>query len=59
MRRAPVDLRLRFEGIPLPSKLFGGPCVPTLIDQLSPSNIVFVIEIQTRDPRCGQNNSDN
>jgi hypothetical protein len=56
---APVDLRLCFEGIPLPSKLFSSPRVPTLVDQLSPLNIIFVIEIQTRNPRCGQNNSDN
>jgi hypothetical protein len=54
MCRTPVDLRLCFEGSPLPSKLFGGPRVPTLVDQLSPLNIVFVIEIQMRDPRCSR-----
>ena len=47
---ATVDLRLRFKGSPLPSKLFDGPRVPTLVDQFGPCYVVFVLEIQTRDP---------
>jgi hypothetical protein len=49
MRRIRVDLRLRFEGTPPLSKLFGGPRIPTLVDQLGPWNVIFLIEIQACD----------
>jgi hypothetical protein len=53
MRHSRADIRLHFEGGPLPSKLFSSPHVPTLIDQLGPGDVIFVLEIQVRDSMCG------
>jgi hypothetical protein len=51
--------RFHFEGGPLILKLFHGPCIPTLINQLDPGNVIFVLKIQVCDSMCGQNNADN
>jgi hypothetical protein len=53
MCRSCADICLHFEGGPLPLKLFSGPCVPTLINQLGPGDVIFVLEIQVRDSMCG------
>ena len=44
MRRAYTDLR--FEGCPPLLKFIGSPFVPTRVDELGPSNIVFCIKVQ-------------
>ena len=49
MRRAYADLR--FEGCPPLLKFIGGPFVPTRVDELGPSNIVFRIEVQGHDSK--------
>jgi hypothetical protein len=53
MRHSHLDIHLHFEGSPLPSKFFSGPHTPMLIDQLDPGDVIFVLEIQVRDPMCG------
>jgi hypothetical protein len=59
MRHSHLDICLHFEGDPLPSKLFSGPRIPTLIDQLGPGDVIFMIEIQAHNSMCGQNIADN
>ena len=49
MRRAGADLR--FEGGPPLLQLMGGPLVPTLVNQFTPSYIFFRVEVQGRDSK--------
>ena len=49
MRRAHVNLW--FEGGPPLLKFTGCPLVPTLVNQITPSNIVFRVKVQGRDSK--------
>ena len=49
MRRAGTDLR--FEGGPPLFKFLGGPLVPTRVNQFTPLDIFFRVEVQGRDSK--------